>query len=52
MYSELGFWLYAQMESLEEPMRFLAYLCLYIVVPLFLVFLVWLDRKIEERKIK
>lgn len=52
MYSELGFWLYAQMESLEEPMRFFAYLFLYVLVPLFLVFLVWLDRKIEERKIK
>lgn len=50
MYSEMAFWMYQQMESLAEPMKFFAYMGMYVGIPILIFFLVWLDRKIESRK--
>jgi hypothetical protein len=50
MYSNFAFWLYGQIETLAEPTRFFAYIGLYVGIPILLVFLLWLDRKLETKK--
>ena len=36
--------------SLEDPTRFFVVMGIYIGIPLLLVFLLWLDKKIEQKK--
>lgn len=52
LYSDFTFWLYSKMETLSEPTRFFAYFGLVVGSILLCVGLVWLDRKLEARKIR
>lgn len=52
LYNDLSILLQNTIDKLQEPMRSLAYLGLYIGIPLLLIGLVWLSNKRENKKEK
>lgn len=50
MFSDFSLWLYQQMQLLEEPTRFFAYIGLFIGLILLCFFLYWLYQKGEQKR--
>ena len=52
LYNDLSILIQNTIDKLQQPMRSLAYLGLFIAIPLLLIGLVWLCNKIKNKKEK
>lgn len=49
LYNDMFFKLNEHLSNLEAPHKAIAYIVLYVVIPLILAFLIWLSNKIDTK---
>lgn len=50
MFSDMSMRLYQYIETLQEPFRFIVYMTLLIGVPILILGLLYINKKVEDKK--